>query len=85
MACTLRSREAYEANLVTASLKSKKTYVVPSYNSCGRCPGANSLLPQLQINENEEEVRIEYEFTLQSPNLGTQVGNESFNTKRLVP
>jgi len=60
----LRSRGAYEANPVTASSESKKTYeILSDFRGWGL--GANSLLPQLQISENEE-VMIEYEFTAQT-------------------
>ena len=42
---------AYEANLITTTLKSKKTHGVASYYLGGRYPGIASSLPQLQSNE----------------------------------
>ena len=75
----------YEANSITASLKSKKNQEVGSYGFRGRCLGAHRLFPQLQINENEKQVIIECEVTMQSPDLGHDVRTKSFNTKLLVP
>ena len=46
---------AYEANLVSASLKSKEPYEAASNDLVGRYPVAPRSLLQLQINENEEK------------------------------
>ena len=51
----LPSCGVYEANLDNASLKSKKTNEIASYNLGGWCPGANSPLPQVEIHENSRK------------------------------
>ncbi|KAJ8431778.1 hypothetical protein Cgig2_026655 [Carnegiea gigantea] len=60
---------AYEANLVTASLKSKKIYEVTSYDLGTRHPSAARPLPQLVSNDIEEEVIIEFEFDIWTSTL----------------
>ena len=79
-----RYRGAHEANLVTASLKSRKTYEVAFDDLIGMYPGISSLLPQLESNDNEEKVIIESEFIMQSLDLGTEVGKDFFNTESSV-
>ena len=87
MVCMLQnlpSCGAYEANLVTTFLKSKKTDEVTSYDLTTKHPSALRLLPQLESNENKEEVIIKSEFDAQNSNLGFEVGKQYFNTKALV-
>ena len=44
-------------------------------------PAATSPLPQPQSNKKENEVTIEFKFTMQSPDRGTKIGKEYFKSK----